>query len=101
MICGSLCRACVSSSMPGRLVLIHPAFQVMILSWDAECVLSVEVGCEGWVFCGGFMFGWYPMIGKVHLVSSCKICGGMWGISFVKLVIFVVSPLAIFVFICV
>ena len=101
MICGSLCSVCVSSSMPGRLVLIHPAFQVMIFSCDVEYVSSIVVVCGVWVLCGGFMFGWYPMIGRVHLVSSCKICGGMCGISFFKVVIFMASPLAIFVLICV
>ena len=45
MICGSLCRSCVSSSMPGRLVLIHPAFQVIILSWVVECVSLVVMVC--------------------------------------------------------
>jgi hypothetical protein len=45
MICGSLCNVCVSYSMPGRLVLIHIAFQVMILSCDVEYVSSVAVVC--------------------------------------------------------
>ena len=58
MICGSLCNACVSSSMPGRLVLIHHVFQVMILSWDVECVSSVGVVCGVWVVCCEIMFGW-------------------------------------------
>ena len=57
MMCGSLCNVCVSSSMPGRLVLIHPAFQVMIFSCDVECVSFVEVVCGVWVLCDGFMFG--------------------------------------------
>ena len=99
-MCGSLCNACVSSRMSGRLVLRQLAFQVMILSWNVEYVSSVEVVCGWWAFYGGFMFGWYPMIGRVHLVSSCKICGGMCGSSFFKVFMFVASPLAIFVLIC-
>ena len=57
MICGSLCNVCVNSSMSGRLILIHHAFQVMILSCDVECVLSMVVVCVVWVVCGRFVFG--------------------------------------------
>ena len=33
-MCGSLCSFCVSSSMPGRLELMQPAFQVISFSGD-------------------------------------------------------------------
>jgi len=81
--------------MPGRLVLMHLAFHVMILSCDVESASLVEVICGVWVCCGGFMFGWYPMIGNVHLMSSCSICGGMCGNSFFRIVMFMASLLAI------
>ena len=40
------------------------------------------------------------MIGRVHLISSCKICGGICGSSFFKVVMFVASFRAIFVLMC-
>ena len=46
---------------------------------------------------GGSMWGWYPMMGRVHFVSSCKIWCGMCGNSFFSVGVFMFSPLAIFV----
>ena len=94
-MCGSLWSFCVSSSMPGRLELMHHAFQVISLSCDVLWLFVVLGGV--WVLCGGDMWGWYPMIGWVHLVSSCKICGGMCGNSFFSVGVCMSSPLAIFV----
>ena len=98
-MCGSLCSFCVSSSMPGRLELIHPAFQVISFNCDMWWLSMVVVVVGVWVLCGGVMWGWYPRTGRVHLVSSCRIRWGMCGSSSCNVGVIISSPLAMFVLI--
>ena len=45
------------------------------------------------------MWGLYPLTGRVHLISSFRICWGMYGNSIFSVDMVMSSPLAIFVFI--
>lgn len=80
---------------------MQPAFQVINFSCDVLWLVVVVVLDVVWVFCGRVVWGWYPMTGRVHLVSSCKMCGGICGNSFFSVSVVMSSPLAIFVLMCV
>lgn len=55
IMCGSLWSFCVSSSMPGRLELMHPAFQVISFNCDILWLFVFVVLGSVWVLCGGGM----------------------------------------------
>ena len=99
MICGSLCSVHASSCMHGRLELMQPAFQVVIFNVEVRCLSVRVLVVEVWVGLAIFVVGWYPFTFSVHLSSICRIWCGTFGISFFKVVMFIVSPLASFVLI--
>ena len=49
----------------------------------------------GVLWLGLCVLGWYPVIFWVHLVSSCIIWFGRWGISFCRVIAVMGIPLAI------
>ena len=70
-MCGFVFNDRVSSSMPGRLGLIQPVFQVimfMVLVWGL-------VGFMHWGVCWWIsvwvLVWWYPFTLWVHLIISC------------------------------
>ena len=81
--------------MPGRLELMQPVFQVMIVRvvvwWFCACVSTGGIS-SGLSYC---VLGWYPLIGCVHFISSSRILWGMWGNLFIKFCMFIKWPFAI------
>ncbi len=73
--------------MPGRLVLILPAFHVINFNvWVGKLLGCVWLG--GVLHCDVVsVLGWYPCTGCEHLTSSCIIFGGKCGISILRMVV--------------
>ena len=87
MTWGLGCNLFVSSWMPGRLVLILPAFHVINFNvWVGKLLGCVWLG--GVLNCDVVrVLGWYPCTGCEHLTNSCIIFGGKCGISILRLVV--------------